>query len=89
MIHGIIKESSYHYLIVWKGEDENGQPWDDWWGAKGEANAAAKRDWATLRASEAKDQRKKRKEFQAMEEERWKAKGESRVSNKGRSGGRE
>lgn len=58
-IHGIIKESTYHYLVVWKGEDENGQPWDDWWVTKREVNAAAKRDWAALRASEAKDRRKK------------------------------
>jgi hypothetical protein len=25
-IHGIIRETAYHYLIVWKGEDEHGQP---------------------------------------------------------------
>lgn len=58
-IHGIIKESTYHYLVVWKGEDEDGQPGDDWWVAKREVNAAAKRDWAALRASEAKDKREK------------------------------
>ena len=67
-IHGIIKETAYHYLIVWKGRDEHGQPWDDWWVAKREVNAAARHDWAALRASEAKDQREKRKEFEAVEE---------------------
>jgi hypothetical protein len=43
-IHGIIKETKYHYLVVWKGEDEHGQPWDDSCVAKREVNAAAKRD---------------------------------------------
>lgn len=28
-IHGIIKETTYHYLVVWTGANENGQPWDD------------------------------------------------------------
>ena len=63
-IHGIIKETTYNYLVVWKGEDEHGQPWDDSWVAKRQVNAAAKHDWAALRASEAKDRREKHKELE-------------------------
>lgn len=55
-IHGIIKESTYHYLVVWKGEDEDGQPWDDWWVAKREVNAAAKRDWGGVEGLRSKGQ---------------------------------
>lgn len=78
-IHGIIKETTYHYLVVWKGADENGQPWDDWWVAKREVNAAAKRDWAALRASESKDRRKKREKWEKFE----RAKAQKRASSKG------
>ena len=63
-IHGIIKETTYNYLVVWKGEDEHGQPWEDSWVAKRQVNAAAKHDWAALRASEAKDRREKHKELE-------------------------
>lgn len=63
-IHGIIKETTYNYLVVWKGEDEHGQPWDDSWVAKRQVNAAAKHDWAALRASEAKDRKEKHKELE-------------------------
>jgi hypothetical protein len=55
--------------------------------AKREVNAAAKHDWAMLRASEAKDQREKRKGFEALEEEkRKKAKDRSRAPSKGKEG---
>lgn len=63
-IHGIIKETTYNYLVVWKGEDEHGQPWDDSWVTKRQVNAAAKHEWAALRASEAKDRREKYKELE-------------------------
>ncbi|GAB7323751.1 hypothetical protein MBLNU13_g07212t2 [Cladosporium sp. NU13] len=81
-IHGIIKESTYHYLVVWRGEGEDGQPWDDWWVAKRDVNAAAKRDWAALRASEAKDRMKKREKC-----EKAKAKAQKHASCKGQGGG--
>jgi hypothetical protein len=82
-IHGIIKETTYHYLVVWKGEDEHGQPWEDSWVTKREVNAAAKRDWAALRAEVAAGVKKKRKEWVALEEARKKAEGRSRASRKG------
>jgi hypothetical protein len=72
-IHGIIKETTYHYLVVWKGEDEDGQPWDDSWVAKGEVNASAKHDWAALRREVASHKKEKRKEWEALEEARKKA----------------
>jgi hypothetical protein len=82
-IHGIIKETTYHYLVVWKDEDEHGQPWDDSWVAKRDVNAAAKRDWATLRSEVASHMKKKREEWEALEEARKKAEDRSRASSKG------
>ena len=83
-LHGIIKEISYHYLVVWKGADEDGQPWDDWWVAKRDVNAAAKRDWTALRASAAKDRREKHK----TREERERAKAQRGALSSGQGDGR-
>jgi hypothetical protein len=81
-IHGIIKETTYHYLVVWKGDDEHGQPWDDSWVAKGEVNASAKHDWAALRREVASHKKKKREEWEALEEARKKAEGRRRASSR-------
>lgn len=81
-IHGIIKETTYHYLVVWRGEDEHGQPWDDSWVAKGEVNASAMYDWAALRREVASHKKKKREEWEAWEEARKKAEDLRRASSR-------
>jgi hypothetical protein len=87
-IHGIIKESTRHFLAVWKGVDENDndRPWNDWWVAKREVNVAAKNEWKVLRAEDARRRKKQRVDYENGEKTQFeKAKAEKAKAEKAKA----